>query len=263
MPTPRPSIPEAGADAENLGPIGLAAFNAVFWPYLCTTSALAFVPAMGLYALSVFDKKRTLLRRFTEEWGAHYLERAPYAGVTVIGRDKLDDTRPVVYVANHSSMVDVLAVYSARVPGLWVSKIENFYAPFIGWNMYLNGYVAVRRGYLPSIMKMVRVCLAKLAGGESLIVFPEGTRTEDGNLKPFYRGAFVLAARAKVPVVPIILDGTRGVLKKGSFTVHPRHVTVKILDPIDPCVVGHDSKRLRDMVRTVMADELGKLRGVS
>jgi len=224
------------------------------------SSAVAFVPAAGLYLLGPVDKRRTLLRRWTEEWGAHYLERAPFAGVTVIGREKVDAARPCIYVANHQSMCDVLAIFAARLPALWVSKVENFYAPFLGWNMYLNGYVAVRRGYLPSIMKMVRTCLARLEEGQSLIVFPEGTRSEDGNLRSFYRGAFVLAARAKVPIVPIVLQGSGGVLKKGSFMVRPQPVTLKILDPIDPAHVGYDSRKLRDLVRDVMAHELEQLR---
>lgn len=244
---------------ETLGPVGLAAFNAVFWPYLMVSSAVAFVPAAGLYLLGPVDKQRTLLRRWTEEWGAHYLERAPFAGVTVVGREKVDPDRPCIYVANHQSMVDVLAIFAARLPALWVSKVENFYAPFLGWNMYLNGYVAVRRGYLPSIMKMVRTCLSRLEEGKSLIVFPEGTRSEDGNLRSFYRGAFVLAARAKVPVVPLVLQGSGGVLKKGSFTVRPQRVTLKILDPIDPAHVGYDSHKLRDLVRDVMAHELAQM----
>ncbi len=244
---------------ETLGPVGLAAFNAVFWPYLMVSSAVAFVPAAGLYLLSPVDKQRNLLRRWTEEWGAHYLERAPFAGVTVTGREKIDPSRPCIYVANHQSMVDVLAIFAARLPALWVSKIENFYAPFLGWNMYLNGYVAVRRGYLPSIMKMVRTCLTRLGEGRSLIVFPEGTRSEDGKLRSFYRGAFMLAARANVPIVPVVMRGTEGVLRKGSFTVRPQQVRLKILDPIEPATVGFDSRALRDLVRDVMAKEIAVL----
>lgn len=253
--------PPTAREAEPLSPLGLAAFNALYWPYLCASITAAFVPALALYALAPFDKKRTLLRRWTEEWGAHYLEKAPFAGVTVNGRDKLDFEQPVIYVANHSSMVDILAIFSARLPALWVSKVENFYAPFLGWNMYLNGYIPLRRGNLPSIMRMVRQCLRKLEDGRSLIVFPEGTRTEDGNLRPFFRGAFMLATRARVPIVPLVLDGTRGVLAKGSMAIRPQHVTVNILDPIDPKLVGYDSRRMRDVVRSVMADELERIRG--
>ncbi len=254
---------DRGPSRAELSRAGLLAFNAVFWPYLVTTSALAFVPMVGFYAASLFDKKKTLLRRFTEEWGAHYLERAPFAGVTVIGRERVDPNRPAIFVANHESMVDILAIFAARLPALWVSKIENVYAPVLGWNMYLNGYIFVRRGNLPSIMRMVRTSLAKLREGRSLIVFPEGTRSPDGRLQPFYRGAFMLACRAGVPIIPIVMDGTRGVLGKGSMTVRPRHVTVKILDPIHPSSFDGDSRTLRDEARRVMTRELAALRATT
>ncbi|MFO0550782.1 MAG: lysophospholipid acyltransferase family protein [Polyangiaceae bacterium] len=251
--------PEGGPTP--LGPLGLAAFNSVFWPYLVTTTALAFFPTVGLFALSPIDKKRNLLRRFTEEWGAHYLERAPFAGVTVIGRERIDLSKPAVFVANHESMVDILAIMSARLPALWVSKVENFYAPVLGFNMLLNGYIPVRRGYLPSILRMVRICLDRLADGRSLIVFPEGTRSDNGQLRPFFRGAFMLAARANVPIIPIVHVGTRDVLSKGSFVVRPRRVTLKFLDPIHPELVDNDSRRLRDLTREIMVKELDALRG--
>jgi 1-acyl-sn-glycerol-3-phosphate acyltransferase len=256
-----PEASDSPSAGPALGPAGLAVFNAVFWPYLFATTALAFVPTLALWALKPFDPKKTLLRRFTEEWGAHYLERIPFAGVEVTGRDRLDFGRPYVFVANHASMVDILAMSAARIPALWVSKQENFYAPFLGWNMYLNDYISVRRNNIPSIMRMVRTCLARLREGRSIFIFPEGTRSEDGSLRPFHRGAFVLAARAGVPVVPICLSGTREVLKKGSFMVYPGRVKVSILGPIDPSEAGGDSRRLRDHVRDLMGRELARMRG--
>jgi 1-acyl-sn-glycerol-3-phosphate acyltransferase len=141
-----------------------------------------------------------------------------------------------------------------------VSKVENFYAPFLGWNMVLNRYVALKRGHLPSIMRMVRRCNAVLRGGESLFVFPEGTRSPDGNLLPFYRGAFRIAARNRVPIVPLLLVGTGDVLPKGRFQIIPRHVRVRILDPIDPASVGNDHKRLHDAVRARMIEEQARMR---
>jgi len=225
------------------------------------STAALFVPAVGIWAATApFDRKRTLLRRYTEEWGAHYLERAPFAGVTVTGRDRLELDRPAVYVANHESMVDVLAIFSARLPALWVSKVENFYAPALGWNMWLNGYIPVRRGYLPSIMTMMRTCLARLAQGRSLIVFPEGTRSTDGKLRSFYRGAFFLAARARAPIIPLCLDGTRNVLGKGTVLVRPQQVRVNILEPIEPSAYDFDSRRLRDATRDRMTVELAAMR---
>jgi 1-acyl-sn-glycerol-3-phosphate acyltransferase len=172
----------------------------------------------------------------------------------------VDAARPCVYVVNHQSMVDILAVFATRLPYLWVSKVENFYAPFLGWNMWLNGYVPLKRGFLPSILRMVRSCLKKLDQGHSLCVFPEGTRSPDGNLKEFYRGAFWVAARKRVPVVPILVEGTGAILRKKSLQIRPQPTLVRVLPAIQPAEVEYDDRKLRDLVRARMADALVEIR---
>ena len=250
-----------GSSTRPMGKVGSALYSAFYWPYLVGSSVLLFAPALGIFAATApFDPKRKLLGKYTAEWGAHYLERAPFAGVDVRGREKIDPDRVAVYVSNHQSMVDTLAVFAARIPALWVSKVENFYAPFLGWNMALNRYIPLKRGNIPSTMRMYRRCLARLAAGDSLIVFPEGTRSVDGDLRHFFRGAFSLAARAKVPVVPVVLDGTGQILKKGTVLISPRVVDVSILDPVYPAEVGGDSRRLSALVKEKMARELIAIR---
>ena len=251
----------AAPEGQNIGLAGAAAFSAVFWPYRFGSSAVLVAPAVGIFlATAPFDSRRRLLGRFTAEWGAHYLERAPFAKVEVFGREKVDELRPAIYVANHQSMSDTLALFSARIPALWVSKVENFYAPFLGWNMALNRFIPVKRGHLPSIMRMYRTCIRRLSEGHSLVVFPEGTRSDDGNLRHFFRGAFSLSVRANVPIVPVVLDGTGDLLKKGSMLITPCGVRVSILDPIDPASANHDSNELRERVKSTMAAELVRLR---
>lgn len=235
-------------------------YSALFWPYLFSTCALFFFPALGIFlATAPFDKKRKLLHRYTCWWGGHYLAWAPLAGVRVEGRERLGPG-PYVFVSNHQSMVDILAVFATNLDFLWVSKIENFYAPFLGWNMALNGYIPLKRGYLPSIMRMVRMCHKKISAGHSLFVFPEGTRSPDGEIKKFYRGAFLIAARNKVPVVPLVLEGTNYVLPKHSFRINPQRVLVRILDPVDPAEFDYDHRRLHDAVRDRMVAEQQRLR---
>lgn len=266
IPPPPPAedlepLPDPVAPTTRLPPAALAAYNAAFWPYLLGSAAALFVPALGIWAATArTDTRKRLLARYTSAWGAHYLSHAPLAGVTLLGRDKVDEQRPTIYVANHQSMSDILAVFAAHIPMLWVSKVENFYAPFLGWNMSLNGFVPLRRGHLPSIMKMYRQCLRALGGGHSLFVFPEGTRSPDGRLQPFYRGAFRLAARAGVPVQPMVIEGTAEVLPKSSFLVHPRQCIVSVLDPVHPADVGGDHRALLREVRARMIDEQRRLR---
>src|SRR5262249_39679173 len=117
-------------------------YNLFFWPYLLLSCVVFFWPALVVFlATFAFDRRPRLLHRYTSAWGGHYRSRAPLAGVTVEGREHVPRDRPCVFVSNHQSMVDILAVFATGLDYKWVSKIENFYAPFIGWNMALNGYI--------------------------------------------------------------------------------------------------------------------------
>jgi len=120
--------------------------------------------------------------------------------------------------------------------------------------MLMNRYVGLKRGHLPSIMRMVRTCHARLREGENLFIFPEGTRSPDGRLIPFYSGAFRLSVRFGVPIVPMVLVGTNRILAKGSFHIDPQRVTVQVLEPIHPNSVGNDHRALHDAVRAAMQE---------
>jgi 1-acyl-sn-glycerol-3-phosphate acyltransferase len=247
----------------SLGPVGLVVYNLFYWPYLLATVIVLFVPALALYVLTAWQRPRRWLNAYTSVWGAHYLAWAPFAGVRVEGRERALAQRRAVFVVNHQSMVDILAVYALRLPFLWVSKIENFYVPFLGWNMWLNGYVPLKRGHLPSIRRMLRRCEQRLREGSSLCVFPEGTRSRDGNLRSFYRGAFWIAARNSVPIIPVVVDGTFTILKKGHFGIRPRPVLLRVLDPIWPQEFQGDDRKLRAAVYERMGHELAKIRSAS
>jgi 1-acyl-sn-glycerol-3-phosphate acyltransferase len=214
---------------------------------------MMFVPACLIWAFtSPFDPKRSLLGKFTRLWGAHYLASVPFASVTILNAERGRGLGPAIYVSNHLSLADVLALFKLNYPFLWVSKVENFYAPFLGWNMWLNNYVALKRGHLPSIMRMYRTCMKRLGEGHSLFIFPEGTRSTDGELADFYAGAFRMAIRSRVPVVPIVIEGTRDILPKGRLRVKPLPVWVQVLEPIDGADAGQDWKLLRELTKARM-----------
>jgi len=243
------------------GPLFNLLFSLAFWPYLLGSCAVFFWVAVAIFLVTLpFDRKRRVLHRFTCFWAAHYLAWAPFASVRVEGRERLANTGACVYVSNHQSMVDILAVFATYLDFLWISKRENFYAPFLGWNMVLNGYIPLKRGYFPSILRMVRTCRKKLGDGFSLFIFPEGTRSPDGTIQSFFRGAFYLANKYRVPVVPIVLEGTNHVLPKHSFTVRPGPVIVRVLEPVHPEEAGFDDARLMALVRERMLHEQERLR---
>lgn len=257
-----PAVGDRGLPVRPPGFLVVVVYNLLYWPYLLTSCAVLFWPALVIFLFTFpFDRHLRKLHRFTSAWGGHYLSRAPLAGVQVAGREHVPEGRACIFVSNHQSMVDILAVFATGLDYKWVSKVENFYAPFIGWTMVLNRYIPLRRGHLPSILRMFRRCEASLAAGDSIFVFPEGTRSPDGNLQRFFRGAFVLGARNRVPVVPVVIDGTAEILGKGSARIIPRPVRVRVLPPVDPASVDFDDRRLRDVVHERMEAELQWMRG--
>jgi 1-acyl-sn-glycerol-3-phosphate acyltransferase len=243
-----------------LGPLGIRVYTVFYWSYFIASCTLLFVPALTLWALTFWDRKKRWLHAYTSLWGAHYLAWAPFATVRVEGRERALRAGPCVYVMNHQSMVDILAAFATHLPYRWVSKRANFFAPFLGWTMWLNGYVPLRRGHLPSIRRMLRRSEAVLREGSSLFVFPEGTRSPDGEVQGFFRGAFWMAVRAGVPVIPVVVEGTGSILPKRSALISPQLVRVSILPPVEPRQFANDSRRLRDHVRALMIEELRKLR---
>jgi 1-acyl-sn-glycerol-3-phosphate acyltransferase len=235
----------------------LLVFNLLYWPYLLTTIAVLFPLVVVMRLVTFWDRRPT--HALTSAWAAHYLTAVPFAGVRVEGRENVPQGA-CIFVSNHQSMVDVLAAYATRLPYLFVSKRENFWVPFLGWTMWVNGYVSLRRKHLPSIFRMLRSCERHLKRGYSLYVFPEGTRSPDGKLIPFYRGAFWMSARYRVPIVPVLIDGTGEILPKSQLYISPRPVAIRIMRPIEPAEAGFDSHVLRDLVRDRMAAELEALR---
>jgi 1-acyl-sn-glycerol-3-phosphate acyltransferase len=140
----------------------------------------------------------------------------------------------------------------------WVSKIENFRVPFIGWNMTLNRYIPLRRGDRSSVVQMMRECERTLAEGSSLMLFPEGTRSPSGRMRQFKTGAFEIALKSKVPVHPVVLKGTSDALPKRGFVLQGRHpISIQVLDRIPYETFAHMTvDELTEHVRGVIAAEL-------
>ncbi len=207
--------------------------------YICWVAIISIV----LFPIAIiirivstpFDKRLVALNFFSHFWGGCYLWSMPFWSMRVSGRNKFVTNKPYVIVSNHLSMIDVLAVSMLFVHFKWVSKIENFKIPFVGWAMYLNKYVAIERGGMKSIKMMMSQSRAHLGNGSSIFIFPEGSRSADGQLKPFKTGAFKLAKEMNVAIMPVVLAGTDQAAPKHSLHFKGRHkLTIDVLDPIEP-----------------------------
>jgi 1-acyl-sn-glycerol-3-phosphate acyltransferase len=236
-------------------------FSILFWAFLVTTSFICFPIAGLIWAVTApFDPKLRLLHQFTSFWASLYTWFNPAWPVHVEGRERIQPGEAYVMVANHQSLLDILVLFRLFTHFKWVSKIENFRLPLIGWNMSLNRYIKLRRGDRSSVVQMFDHCTRTLAEGNSIMIFPEGTRSRDGRMRSFKPGAFELALKCERPLLPIVLNGTADALPKRGFVLQGRHrITVRVLDPIPVAEFAHlSADALTDRVRTQIAAELGE-----
>jgi 1-acyl-sn-glycerol-3-phosphate acyltransferase len=208
--------------------------STLFWAFLAASSALLFPLAVVVWATTApFDRRRAALHRFTCAWASLYTWVNPLWPVTIRGRERIDPDTTYVFVANHLSLLDILVLFRLFTHFKWVSKLENFNVPFIGWNMRLNGYIPLRRGDKESVRKMMAASMRALESGSSIMMFPEGTRSRTGELQPFKPGAFDLALRTRSPILPIVVEGTHHALPKRGFVLRGRHpINITVLEPI-------------------------------
>jgi 1-acyl-sn-glycerol-3-phosphate acyltransferase len=238
-----------------------AAGSALFWIFMTLSSAAMFPVAVLCWLLTLpFDRRKVILHRLTCFWASLYTWLNPAWPVRVVGREKIDPDETYVMVANHQSLLDILVLFRLFTHFKWVSKIENFSIPFIGWNMYLNDYIQLKRGDRSSVAVMLRTCRENLAAGNSIMMFPEGTRSPTGKLRGFKTGAFDLAKDTRRPLLPIVVHGTASALPKRGVILRGRHrIMIEVLDPIAyPAFAEEEAEDFTLRVRELIGDHLEK-----
>lgn len=178
--------------------------------------------------------------------------RALSIEVEASGLEHVPRAPAFVYCSNHQSLVDILVLGSV-LPGdyKWAAKRSLMKVPFLGWHLRLAGHVPVdRNAGSRSAAQVIERFEEVLKRGKPLLVFPEGTRSEDGVVRPFKAGGFCAAVRAGAPVVPVALEGTHKLMKKGAFDLGhgvTRHVAVKVGAPLYPRREGSEDSRVDDL----------------
>jgi 1-acyl-sn-glycerol-3-phosphate acyltransferase len=237
------------------------AFSSLFWAFLVASSVALFPVAVSIWLLTaLFDRRLRFLHRFTCFWASLYTWLNPVWRVRVEDGHKIRRGETYVMVANHQSLLDILVLFRIFTHFKWVSKIENFRVPFVGWNMSLNRYIKLKRGDRASVVRMLHKCEQVLSEGNSIMMFPEGTRSPDGRLRPFKTGAFVLAQSAQRPILPIVIEGTADALPKRGFVLQGRHdIRITVLDEIPYGSFANEPvEALTDRIRDLIAGRLEK-----
>ena len=162
--------------------------------------------------------------------------------VTVHNAERALDGKPHIYVSNHVSWYDIPALASFLPRTKFVAKAELFKIPVFGAAMRAVGMIPVDRQNRKAAFASYDVAVNQIREGNSVIVFPEGTRGFDYHIRPFKKGPFVLAIAAGAPLVPVLTHGTLEVIGKGSMWVHPGKVDIHLLEPISVEGLGYDDR---------------------
>ena len=239
-------------------------FTLIFGLY--TLFVLTFFFLLSLVALFVcypFDKARRVVHELSR-WLCYSWWYAPLTWRRKIeGLENVDKKKPYVIVINHNSMIDIVSLYFVPLNFRWVSKQEVFKMPYIGPMLWMHGDIAIKRGRAAeSMAKVIRDGKMWLNRGVSVAIFPEGTRSKDGEIQRFKGGAFALAKEAGVEILPVVMDGTTEIFKKKSFWVNWHHkLTVKVLPPISAeKVAATDASEMAREVQAMMTEALAEIR---
>lgn len=200
------------------------------------------------------------MHKYTCIWSFIVLTINPYWRIRVSGRKKIKTDETYVMVSNHQSGADIIVLFLLWAHYKWVAKKSLFYYPFIGWNMWLNRYISLERGKGSSMRKMMADAARTLKEKNSVMIFPEGTRSPDGKIQSFKTGAFHLALENHRPILPVVISGTSKAIPKGGFLIDKNfNIRASVLDPIPYESFKHlDSKAIALMVHGIIGKELNE-----
>ena len=227
-------------------------------------SYFIFDPLIWLYTVvfglisipcSVFGDRERILHGFARAW-SWMIIKTICSPVKVTGLDKINTSLPHVYAVNHASALDIPILYVYLPFQFRIAfKKELLSYPIIGWHLKRSGQMCIDQQKPSASIGSVRSALKSLKGGMPLVIFPEGGRSPDGQIKPLMPGAFFLAIKAQVDIVPIALLGTFGLLPMDTYHIKPGPLEMRVGEPISTAgLKGHDMGALSTRVQRAIEE---------
>jgi 1-acyl-sn-glycerol-3-phosphate acyltransferase len=167
---------------------------------------------------------------------------------------EVDWSKPHIFLMNHQSAFDIPVAFAVIPVNIrFIAKHVLKWIPFLGWYMAGTGMIFLNRSNRREAMRSLKLAGERIRAGSNILAFPEGTRSKDGRILPFKKGSFVLAVEAGVPIIPIAVEGTRGMLPKGSIRLRRHSLRVKVGQPISTAgIKGAERETLMNQVRDVI-----------
>ena len=216
-----------------------------------------YTVVLGLVSIpvSLFGDRERILHNFARAW-SWMIMKTIFSPVKVTGRDRIDTSRPLVYAVNHASALDIPVLYVYLPFQFRIAfKKELLAYPIVGWHLKRSGQICVDQQNPAGSIGSIRSALKSLKAGTPLVIFPEGGRTPDGEIKPFLPGAFFLAIKAKVDIVPVALIGTFDLLPMNTYHIQCQPLEMRVGEPISTAgLSGHDMQALSDKVQKAVTD---------
>jgi 1-acyl-sn-glycerol-3-phosphate acyltransferase len=223
-------------------------YDPLVWIYTIILGSVSLIS-------SLFDRSGEIQHRVARLW-ARVILRTIGVPVKVVGMEAIDTSRSHVYVVNHLSALDVPVLYDS-LPFQFriLAKKELFRYPFMGWHLKRSGQIAVVLDNPKASIRSLNLAVAAIKGNMPLLVFPEGGRSEDGQLQKFMGGAFYAAIKAQTDVVPMALIGTYEMLKMNTWHIKPRPVQLLVGRPIPTQgLTARDLERVSEEARRAIAE---------
>ena len=222
-----------------------------FWILVTFLSIILGFLAIGAGFL---DRSGNLSHQISRLW-CRLLCKLNGVNVEINGLENILSNRPQIFVSNHQGYFDIFAL-SGYLPVQirWIAKSSLFRIPFVGWAMMAAGYIPVERDNRKKAYEAFNKTLEKIKEGCSIIIFPEGTRSEDGEIGPFKKGSNLIASRSKSPMVPITIIGSGDIIKKGSATITPGPIRVIISPPVEPVSDKKENAAILESIRKTIVD---------
>ncbi len=212
---------------------------------------------LGILALpgGLFDRSGRRLHWFSRAW-SWLIVKTILSPVEVAGLDKIDTSKPHVYAVNHASAMDIPVLY-VYLPFQFriVFKKELLSYPIVGWQLKRSGQVCIDQQKPTNSIAAIRSAVKSLKGGMPLVIYPEGGRTPDGEIKPFLPGAFFLAIKAQVDIVPVALVGTFELLPMNTYHIKCRPLEMRVGEPISTAgMTMRDLEAVSEKVKKAMEE---------